>query len=512
MKTRIKAVVVDVRQLTLYREDGSSFNIPQSDPRVREIINEVMPIVQRGGVAEIDLQEVAAQNAYRAYEEKSSGFVRMFRVAKKTLGNLFASSEAEPADAVAAEVEEGKKAIYGNVPQTAIDEILSQAESVSSETYSEKDTTSDHTIVAVVEDNGQIAAIPGVENLKDQMAYAARMGSTVGVDAFMRRIAKVIGDRPHSIEDLLRFMQKGDLPIADDGCIIAYKILKRSTDGKAYVDCHTGKVRQQCGSYVVVDHSLVDMSRRNECSNGLHIARRGYIRGFGGDLVTLCKVRPEDVMTVPHGDPNKVRVCGYHILFELTQSAYRSLKMDQHATGEESARQLLNRAVKGNHAPPIEEVRITQQRGGGVITTQLDSRGIVSMGLRSRENFAAATKKTAKPASSGVNHQALDAGSEMDREEIKKIDQQARDTKTATPAPAPTPTPAPAPVKAKTKAPKAPKPSAGTKKQTVAEQARELFEAGKLTELMAFKKAKKKGWDVLGFSPAETEKILAANS
>ena len=46
--------------------------------------------------------------------------------------------------------------------------------------------------------------------------------------------------------------------------------------------------------------------------------------------------------------------------------------------------------------------------------------------------------------------------------------------------------------------------SGGTK----AEQARKLYDAGDMQALRDFKKSAKKGWEVLGFSPSEIEKIL----
>jgi hypothetical protein len=183
----------------------------------------------------------------------------------------------------------------------------------------------------------------------------------------------VIEHRRHSVEDLLKFLEHSDMPIADDGSIIAYKILRHSPRGESgvFVDCHTRKVTQRVGSYVCVDENLVDLNRDRECSNGLHIARRGYIGGFGGDVCVLTKVAPEDVMTVPHRDANKVRVKGYHIIFELPMSAYDKLKSNRPMTEGTEVSRMLSRAVSGDHPPIIERVQITQQQGGGLVITPL---------------------------------------------------------------------------------------------------------------------------------------------
>src|SRR5690606_22957135 len=129
------------------------------------------------------------------------------------------------------------------------------------------------TIVAVTK-SGKI--IPGVERIKSQFAGAIKNSNTKGIEIFLERISKVYKKRRHTVEDLLRFMERGDLPIADDGTIVIYKKLIRHND-KQYVDGHSRNVIQKVGSFVYMEEALVDPDRRNECSNGLHVARRGYI-------------------------------------------------------------------------------------------------------------------------------------------------------------------------------------------------------------------------------------------
>ena len=172
----------------------------------------------------------------------------------------------------------------------------------------------------------------------------------------------------------MRFLERGDLPLAEDGSIIAYKMLKygqHPKGGEYFVDCHSGKITQRVGSYVCVNENLVDLNRRNECSNGLHIARRGYLSGFGGDVCVLCKIDPEDVMVVPHNDPNKVRVKGYHILGVMSNEAMKLLKANKPMTGEEDALEMVYRAIKGDHIDRIERVQVNGQYGSNVQVTKL---------------------------------------------------------------------------------------------------------------------------------------------
>lgn len=399
---RIVAAVVDTRQLTLYKEDGTTITIPQGDPRVRRIIEQASPQLTSQGWADVEVNQVD-ENPYVQFEEQSNGMVKFFRIAKEKLKQLMALGlvEKEPF------VDTVGPMTVGSVPTAAagpatpvptasaprtvasvVDEIIANAVPAGHANFHEdgiakqgdvvgEDGTTDNqrhdpadqapdTMIAVI--NGKV--IPGVEKIKSQFGRAAKLSSTVGVENFLKRLGKVIEKRSHSVEDLLKFMERGDLPIADDGSILIYKVLRRS--GDKYVDCHSRQVEQWVGAYVCMDESLVDRNRNNECSNGLHVARRGYLSGFSGDVCVLAKLAPEDVITVPTYDANKMRVCGYHILFELSSEQFGRLRNNQAMTDTESGRMLLGRAIGGDHIGKTHEVRITKQMGGGVVVKTLN--------------------------------------------------------------------------------------------------------------------------------------------
>jgi hypothetical protein len=361
-KLKIVAAVVDTTEVILYKEDGSTVSILQGDPRITTIVEQVLPIVEKGGVAEVDLSVVTS---FAEFEEQANGFVRFFRMAKE----LFTATMNQQ------HIPDGQ---FGPVPglkpssARAVSEIIANAEPARSDKFQGKDLGPDETVVAVVETDTGPVAIPGAEALHDQFQHSARNRDTVGMKNLLARLAKMIDQRQHSVEDLLRFLERADLPIADDGSIIAYKILRHKVGSShVFVDCHTRKVPQKVGSYVCVSEDLVDKNRRNECSNGLHVARRGYIGTFGGDTVTLIKVAPEDVIVVPHNDANKVRVCGYHIIAELPTAAYNLLKSNKPMTSDRQIAKLLGDALAGRHVERLEEVRITKQRGEGVFVSPL---------------------------------------------------------------------------------------------------------------------------------------------
>lgn len=466
---RIVAAVVDTTHLTLYKETGETMILPQGDPRIRRIIDEATPGLLKDGIAEVALTE---SNTFSEFENKSSGGIKLFRVAKDKLKSLFGFGKEEPLTPM----------VVGSVPPTvpeklkqtqdAVAEILAQAVPVTSPEYHEEtvaaqapiveaggvtpnqtpESDAPETIVAVVE--GKV--IPGMEKIKTQFSRAATQGSTLGMENFLRRLGSVIEDRSHSVEDLLKFLERGDLPIADDGSILIYKVLRKST-GNKYVDCHTRRVEQWVGAYVCMDPSLVDRNRNNECSNGLHVARRGYVRGFSGDVCVLAKLAPEDVIAVPAYDANKMRVCGYHIIKELSQAQYNLLNQNRPITEDEEGKRILADALRGDHIHKTHEVRITEQQGYGVIVTEL------AKPETQVKKKAEALKGMEAVALANPEIEALDQPVNP-KEVIQKVEQLSRK-----------------------------------------EQAQQLYKAGDLSALKAFKKAAKVSWEKLGIPDPDKE-------
>jgi hypothetical protein len=393
---QVIAAVIDQQQLTLYKKDGQTVIIPQGDPRLAIIIKTITPVLASGmgAVADVDLGVEAPENPYQDFETMFGKAIQFFRVDKSKLAEWIGKATQLVTEIVAEVIPPQAPAVVlptalGQVPskpdltvvwpapdQTSktekllqvTEEIIAHAKPAYHPEFHNKGEEGSSTVVAVMGNK----VIANVEKLKPQISHAVKNSSAVGFSAFMARIAAITDIRRHSVDDLLTFLEKGDLPIADDGSIIIYKVLlweDRATG--TYVDWHTRKVIQRIGSYVYMDPSLVDHNRKKECSNGLHVARRGYLKGFPGDVCILGKVAPEDVIAVPDYDANKMRVCGYHILFELPDAAFRKLKQNLPFTDTDEARLLLGRAIAGDHPAPSESVKITQNMGGGVITNKI---------------------------------------------------------------------------------------------------------------------------------------------
>lgn len=386
---RIRAAILDTKNLTLYREDGEPIVIKQGDPRLKKILDSAIPQIQEKGYADVDVHSVTV-NAYTDFEKQSNGVVRFFRVAKEKIASLFGTKEHDEDQKVSAMTDAQTRDAIEDIMAHAIpttdarfsEDGLNTQEPIVDGTHSNGDvktpkehtsTSSAETMVAVV--GGKM--IPGVEKIKNQFSRAAALGSTQGVENFLKRLGAVIHERKHSVDDLLKFMERADMPIADDGSIIIFKVLRTKDD--VYVDCHTGKVKQWVGAYVCMDPSLVDPNRRNECSNGLHVARRGYIREFSGDVCTIGKLAPEDVIAVPEYDANKMRVCGYHILGELTPAQHNLLRNGKPITDDPDGAVLLGNVMRGNHIAKTDVVEITGNHGEGVRVKNLIPKKTVPM-------------------------------------------------------------------------------------------------------------------------------------
>lgn len=411
MQKKIVFANLDTQFLTMYSESGEEIVIAQGDPRIRKIVESVFPAIAEDGFYMLGEEDLLNANHYAEAEKNLGGMVKFFRMAKaklaeivdritvdltpksagkkpalpvtadrdlattkpfvKQVDNPTTMVQAPPADMVVqsepiGEAEPVPEPKGNTALNSALAEIMDNAVSVGSLEYIAKgDMQDDETIVAVV-DGKQV--VSGVEKIQHQlMSIAQKLGSAEGVTNFFRRVATV--ERGHSVEDLLTFMEKGELPIADDGTVLVYKLLNEHGQGDSlyFTDVHSGNVKQKVGSKVFMAEELVDANRNKDCSNGLHIARRDYLRSFSGNACMLCKLAPEDVIAVPHSDARKLRAKGYFIVAQLSKEDRDRVKNNQPM--KDSV--LLGNVARGNHTEVLETVEITKQQGGGLKITSL---------------------------------------------------------------------------------------------------------------------------------------------
>lgn len=383
-KIRIVYAALDKIELTLYSDKGETYRIPQGSYRIQALLDKVVPGIEAEKFCDIDESDLVEGNTFLGLEKLTKGFVTYVRMAKAKLDEILKHAEQvgvvdeQPVEGLVIGVKPGSEAPAPSVPvevpaaaqvkaptktASAVAEIMANSKPAAS--FAPGDEVKETETVVAVLDDGSI--IPGMEKLTAQFkGVIASLGSPKGIENFLRRVASV--ERKHSVEDLLTFMQKGELPIADDGSVLVYKLLMATKDEGIFVDCHSKNVRQKVGSHVYMDEKLVDANRSNECSNGLHVARRDYLRSFSGDVCVLAKLAPEDVIAVPHGDARKLRAKGYHIIARLNSEDASLVRRNQPMKDTV----LLGNAVAGNHIGITQLVEIRAAYGGNLVTTELD--------------------------------------------------------------------------------------------------------------------------------------------
>lgn len=395
--------VVDKHNLTMYHHDGETTIIEQGDPRIKDLVTKLVKAKNDCDALGVPFgylltaEDLTGKNHYAEVEKQSNGLVRFFKMAKRKFKEI-AEKFCDPVAPVSAgKIPTMEHSVTGNKVEQAIADTptfvepapvqpklppeeerpLTKGEAAVAEIMANAVPSSDKNfamvkgaedeeelVVAVLQDN---TVIHGVEQLNDQFkAVTAGVTSVDGMQRFLNRAASV--ERGHSVEDLLKFVQKGELPFADDGTVLVYKRLRSTNEEGVFVDCHSRKVKQRVGSYVHMAESLVDPNRNQDCSNGLHVARRDYLHSFNGDVLVLCKLAPEDVIAVPKYDARKLRAKAYFIIAQLSDEDARLLCNNQPMKDTE----LLANAIAGNHTPILEYVEITEQYGGGLKIKQAD--------------------------------------------------------------------------------------------------------------------------------------------
>jgi hypothetical protein len=221
--------------------------------------------------------------------------------------------------------------------------------------------------VSIETEEGEEIEIPSFQSLDKQIKRAYENNS-LSIQNFIKRITPVLKQRKHSVNELIQFIEKSELPLTNDGKIIAYKKVK--TKGSDFVDCHTGNIVQNIGYRVSMDISEVDPDRYKDCSVGLHVANLDYIRHFHGNSTLIVIVDPANFIAVPHSDCNKARVCSYDIIGVIDSETHNALSSDNRNSDQniitkdkfKEAYDIIEQAILGTYTKPTTEIHVSKQR------------------------------------------------------------------------------------------------------------------------------------------------------
>lgn len=129
-----------------------------------------------------------------------------------------------------------------------------------------------------------------------------------------------------SIDELYLFVEKNELPITEDGYLIAYKIVNND-----YMDHYTRTIRNKIGDIPEMDRNQVDPNRNATCSRGLHFCSREYLPHYGStstndDHCMIVKINPADVVSIPYDYNNaKGRAWKYEVIGEVEEGWRKEL-------------------------------------------------------------------------------------------------------------------------------------------------------------------------------------------
>jgi hypothetical protein len=158
---------------------------------------------------------------------------------------------------------------------------------------------------------------------------------------------------PHSREQAYRWLKSQRLTITEDGMVIGYKgcvsrdddMQRESTSaGSAIVNNEPvqGRIPYPDGATVTMPRSNVQHDPSASCSTGLHVGTYSYAKGFGNHVIEVL-VDPRDIVSVPDGEDQKMRVCRLVVLGpsngkidSLVRTEYDEDEEYYHEDGEES--------------------------------------------------------------------------------------------------------------------------------------------------------------------------------
>lgn len=193
--------------------------------------------------------------------------------------------------------------------------------------------------------------VPQPQRLTKHIEQAVFGNGAGGFRRFLSSFGAI--DHKHSADELLSFMERGDLPICNDGQLLVYKSLN-SIGNDVFADTHTGKVHQKLGSRVSMPVGKVDDDRRNQCATGLHVCSKHY--GTYGGFTFLAKVPASDVIAVPSHESGKVRCASYHLVYLLPPHLAKMLNDRRSIMEDPEGRALVLKIINGDHVGVLEEV------------------------------------------------------------------------------------------------------------------------------------------------------------
>jgi hypothetical protein len=182
--------------------------------------------------------------------------------------------------------------------------------------------------VVATDFNGREFEVPS--GLNEEILKYQRLGLDYDrLLLFARRLMENPSFR--AVHQLFQWIHRAGLTITEEGKFIAYRGVMK-VDGNrdsipedqrerlkdaTYVDWHSKSFDNSIGKVVSMRRNEVDENPKHSCAPGLHAATYSYAHsGYGPSPhrdgeVLFIEICPSDVVAVPEGEPEKMRVCKY---------------------------------------------------------------------------------------------------------------------------------------------------------------------------------------------------------
>ena len=114
-------------------------------------------------------------------------------------------------------------------------------------------------------------------------------------------------------KNLFWFLTKYDMTIAKCGFFVGYRNVDTTDEEGVYTDHHSHTFKIKIGEMVTMNEKDIDCDSSVECSRGLHLASKVWLKkNYYGSVGLACLCNPADVRAVPHrSEYGKLRCRAY---------------------------------------------------------------------------------------------------------------------------------------------------------------------------------------------------------
>lgn len=189
----------------------------------------------------------------------------------------------------------------------------------------------------------------------------SHLKTNIPVQPLMAFAEKLMANPNHGVrDDLYSWLEKGQMPIYDDGDFMAYKLVSGD-----FTPIHKGGQYgqdQSVGKLVEQPRETCDEDRGRTCSSGLHFCSYDYLPHFGlgngtFQKVIVLKISPTDVVAIPADyNDTKGRTCRFLVVDEIDPTVIKETFGNKLVIGSYGVYEGFDKKYDAGDNPPKELV------------------------------------------------------------------------------------------------------------------------------------------------------------